>query len=197
MIERIAQKRGHEIVCIIDLDMHKGNLSDADVAIEFSTPATAEANVRMCWAAGLPVVCGTTGWKAELLMCEQNTPGLVWKSNFSEGVQMVMDFVGLAAREIYLKQLDYKASISETHHIHKLDAPSGTAKTMAEEFARIAHIAPTDVPIESIREGEVPGIHTMTLDSDEDTIIITHIAKGREGFALGAVLAAEELIRQE
>jgi len=195
MIERMALKRGHEIVCIIDVDMEQGSLADADVAIEFTTPATAEANVRKCWAAGLPVVSGTTGWNAELLMMEKDTPGLVWKSNFSEGVQMVMEFVAAAARDIYLKRLDYKVSISETHHIHKLDAPSGTAKTMAEEFARIAHMAPTDIPIESIREGEVPGIHSMTLESDEDTIVITHIAKGREGFALGAIIAAEELLQ--
>ena len=230
MIERMALKRGHEIVCIIDVDMEQGSLADADVAIEFTTPATAEANVRRCWAAGLPVVSGTTGWNfafdneiakvcttplnkqatrvsalpknwkfsgapnKRVITNEDGKIMFIWQSNFSEGVQMVMEFVAAAARDIYLKRLDYKTSISETHHIHKLDAPSGTAKTMAEEFARIAHIAQSDIPIESIREGEVPGIHTMTLDSDEDTIVITHIAKGREGFALGAIIAAEEIV---
>ena len=194
MIEKIALRRGHEIVCIIDTDRDEwAKISQADVAIEFTTPSTAEANIRRAWAAGVPVVCGTTGFHGDIMMREEGTPGLIWKSNFSEGVAMVFEFVENAARNIFFKRLDYKASISETHHIHKLDAPSGTAKTMAETYARITHTIPEAIPIESVREGEVPGTHTMTLDSEEDTIIITHIAKGREGFALGAVLAAEEL----
>lgn len=196
MIERMALSRGHEIVCIIDIDRPEewANISKADVAIEFTTPATAEANIRKAWAAGIPVVSGTTGFHGDLLMGEKGTPGLIWKSNFSEGVNMVFEFVESAARNIFFKRLDYKASISETHHIHKLDKPSGTALTMAETYARITHSALGSIPIESIREGEVAGIHTMTLDSNEDTIIITHIAKGREGFALGAVIAAENII---
>jgi len=197
-VEQAALRRGHEIVCIVDIAspanvFESKAFKSAQVAIEFSTPATAEANVRKAWTAGLPVVCGTTGWNAAALMAEKGTPGLIWKSNFSEGVNMVFDFVKAAAQNIHNKQLDYHASISETHHIHKLDKPSGTAKTLAEKFAEGTHSPIENIPIESIREGEVPGIHTLTLDSPEDTIIITHIAKGREGFALGAVIAAEEL----
>ena len=112
---------------------------------------------------------------------------LVWSSNFSVGVNIVFE-LNKALAEIMRKQPQYTPSIQEIHHVHKLDAPSGTAKTLAEA------IGPS-VPIESIREGEVPGTHIITWDSPEDTIVLTHIAKGRRGFALGAVLAAEELVR--
>ena len=209
MIESIARERGHEIVCCIDQDNPEAwdspELRRADVAIEFSTPATAEQNIRQAWAKGLPVVCGTTGWDIEklkveslklkevesgkLLVDSHNKPVLLWKSNFSVGVNLFFRLNEWLARQMTgLPQ--YTPSITETHHIHKLDKPSGTAKTLASQ---ITADSPYPCPIASIREGEVPGTHEVRWDSEEDTVVITHIAKGRRGFALGAVLAAEQL----
>ena len=208
IIEQVARRRGHEIVCIIDRDNTSDFLSSAfsqaDVAIEFSTPATAEANIRASWQTGVPVVCGTTGWNVSRLRdelcdaaecCQTDKHALLWSSNFSVGVNI---FFALNKRlaGLLADYPDYLPSITETHHIHKLDAPSGTAKILAEDIERFKlQVSGTklQVPIESIREGEVPGIHTVTWDSPVDTISITHSAKSREGFALGAVLAAEWL----
>ena len=224
MIEGIALERGHEIVGIIDPTLVNGDCSlvtdfdseefrSADVAIEFTTPATAKENVLRAWAQNVPVVCGTTGWKPEELRVEglelrevdsrklivDSKTGktmLVWSSNFSVGVNIFFDLNKQLAA-MMKAQPQYTPSITEIHHIHKLDKPSGTAKTLAEqienELPSLQGGAGGRLPIESIREGEVPGTHTVTWDSEEDTIIITHIAKGRRGFALGAVLAAEEL----
>ena len=223
MIEGIALERGHEIVGIIDPTLVNGDCSlvtdfdseefrSADVAIEFTTPATAKENVLRAWAQGVPVVCGTTGWKPEELVNgdwsfviegsrkvvkdEKGKTMLVWSSNFSVGVNIFFDLNKQLAAAMKA-QPQYTPSITEIHHIHKLDKPSGTAKTLAEqienELPSLQGGAGGRLPIESIREGEVPGTHTVTWDSEEDTIIITHIAKGRRGFALGAVLAAEEL----
>ena len=189
MIEEIALSRGHEIVARIDVG-DEFDLKDAEVAIEFTTPTTAKDNILRSWAQNVPVVCGTTGWDAASLMEEDkrlhDRPMLIWKSNFSVGVNIFFD-LNKALASAMKAQPQYTPSITETHHIHKLDKPSGTAKTLAEQIG-------TDVAIESIREGEVPGTHVVTWDSEEDTIIITHIAKGRRGFALGAVLAAESLV---
>ena len=189
MIESIALERGHEIVARIDAG-DAFELNGAQVAIEFTTPATAKDNILRAWAKGVPVVCGSTGWDAASLMEEDkrlhNKPMLIWKSNFSVGVNIFFDLNKQLAAAMSA-QPQYTPSITETHHIHKLDKPSGTAKTLAEQIG-------TNVAIESIREGEVPGTHVVTWDSEEDTIIITHIAKGRRGFALGAVLAAEQLV---
>lgn len=198
MIEQIALLRGHEIVCTIDVGDEAKFDSDAfrsaDVAIEFTTPQTAEANVRKAWAAGIPVVCGTTGWNAEALMAEPNTPGLIWKSNFSVGVNIFFDLNKWLAEQLR-DYPQYRPHIYEEHHIHKLDKPSGTAKTLAEGLRVTGDGLWENVPIESVREGEIPGNHSVIWDSPEDTIVITHMAKGREGFALGAVLAAEALNR--
>lgn len=189
MIEEVALSRGHEIVAHIDVG-DAFDLKGADVAIEFTTPATAKDNILHAWAQGVPVVCGTTGWDAVSLIEEDqqmhDKPMLIWKSNFSVGVNIFFDLNKQLAAAMKA-QPQYTPSITETHHIHKLDKPSGTAKTLAEQIG-------TNVAIESIREGEVPGTHEVKWDSEEDTIIITHIAKGRRGFALGAVLAAESLV---
>lgn len=189
MIEEVALSRGHEIVAHIDVG-DAFDLKGADVAIEFTTPATAKDNILRAWAQGVPVVCGTTGWDAASLIEEDqqmhDKPMLIWKSNFSVGVNIFFDLNKQLAAAMKA-QPQYTPSITEIHHIHKLDKPSGTAKTLAEQIG-------TNVAIESIREGEVPGTHVVTWDSEEDTIIITHIAKGRRGFALGAVLAAESLV---
>ena len=198
MIEEIALERGHEIVARIDAG-DAFDLKDAEVAIEFTTPATAKDNILRAWAQGVPVVCGSTGWDAASLMEEDKriheSPMLVWKSNFSVGVNIFFEMNKFLAEAISRQQsaIRYTPSITETHHIHKLDKPSGTAKTLREAISH--QLSDIHVPIESIREGEVPGTHEVKWDSEEDTIIITHIAKGRRGFALGAVLAAEEMVR--
>lgn len=209
MIEQIALERGHEIVGIIDptlvigdcsllIDFNSEAFRSADVAIEFTTPATAKENILRAWAQGVPVVCGSTGWNAQELLDEDKRihekPMLVWSSNFSVGVNIFFELNKFLAERME-SQPQYTPSITETHHIHKLDKPSGTAKTLAEGIRDIGIPRFRDIEIESIREGEVPGTHEVMWDSEEDTIVITHIAKGRRGFALGAVLAAEQLNR--
>jgi 4-hydroxy-tetrahydrodipicolinate reductase len=200
MIEEVALERGHQVVARIDAG-DAFDLKEADVAIEFTTPATAEANIRAAWAQGVPVVCGSTGWNAAALMDEDrrihDKQMLVWSSNYSVGVNIFFDINKLLAQKMK-DQPQYTPSITEIHHIHKLDKPSGTAKTLSNDIMSAAKplngdATLNDVPIESIREGEVPGTHEVKWDSEEDTIVITHIAKGRRGFALGAVLAAEAL----
>ena len=196
MIESIARERGHEIVSIIDqnnLDEFESNaFASADVAIEFTTPQTAADNILRAWKAGVPVVCGTTGWnidamKQEAIGREGDGIGLMWSSNYSIGVNILFALNKQLAKfmEAYP---DYAPHMTEVHHIHKLDAPSGTAKTLQESIGD-DRLAIKD--IESIREGEVAGIHTVTWDSEIDTISISHSAKSRKGFALGAVIAAE------
>ncbi len=193
IIESIALERGHEIVCIIDKDntedFHSAACASADVAIEFTTPQTAEANVLRAWAAGVPVVSGTTGWNIEATRLEaiRQKAGLMWSSNYSIGVNLLFALNKQLAKfmEAYP---NYTPHMTEVHHIHKLDAPSGTAKTLQEAIGE-ERLPVAD--IESIREGEVPGIHTITWDSEVDTITISHSAKSRKGFALGAVIAAE------
>lgn len=207
MIESVALERGHEIVARIDAG-DAFDLKDAEVAIEFTTPLTAKDNILRAWAQGVPVISGSTGWKPEELEIgdwrlkiegsqvivedENGKTMLVWSSNFSVGVNIFFDLNRWLAEQMS-KQPQYTPSITETHHIHKLDKPSGTAKTLCNDIMSAAKPL-NDVMIESIREGEVPGTHEVKWDSEEDTIVITHIAKGRRGFALGAVLAAEELV---
>lgn len=201
IIESIALERGHDIVCIIDqnnLDEFESNaFASADVAIEFTTPHTAEQNILRAWKAGVPVVCGTTGWNVEPLkqqllhnsiqLLHHTTPSLMWSSNYSIGVNILFALNTQLAR--FMKSYsEYTPHMTEVHHIHKLDAPSGTAKTLQEAIGE--ERLPLEA-IESIREGEVPGIHTVTWDSEVDSITITHSAKSRKGFALGAVIAAE------
>ena len=206
IIERIAKSRGHEIVSIIDID----NLSDfesdafksADVAIEFTRPDTAIANIRKCFKANVPVVVGTTGWNVEEVKdaLEKGNHTLFVSSNFSIGVNIFMAVNNYLAK--LMNRFDnYNVEMTEVHHIHKLDAPSGTAITLAEgvlknldrktAWTKEVENSPSDLAIKSIREGEVPGIHTIRYESDVDSISITHDAKSREGFALGAVVAAE------
>ena len=201
IIESIALQRGHEIVCIIDKDNTHDFTSEAfasaDVAIEFTTPKTAETNILQAWKAGIPVVCGTTGWDVESIKQQllhnttqplhHTTPALMWSSNYSIGVNILFALNKQLAKfmEAYPA---YTPHMTEVHHIHKLDAPSGTAKTLQEVIGEERLPLHT---IESIREGEVPGIHTVTWDSEVDSITISHSAKSRQGFALGAVIAAE------
>ena len=193
IIESIAIERGHKIVCVIDKDnvedFNSAAFASADVAIEFTTPQTAEANVLRAWTVGVPVVSGTTGWNIEATRLEaiRQKAGLMWSSNYSIGVNLLFALNKQLAKfmEAYP---NYTPHMTEVHHIHKLDAPSGTAKTLQEAIGE-ERLPVAD--IESIREGEVPGIHTITWDSEVDTITISHSAKSRKGFALGAVIAAE------
>ena len=192
IIESIAHQRGHEIVCIIDQnntqDFTSEAFASADVAIEFTTPQTAEANILRAWKVGVPVVCGTTGWDVNAIkQITTEDKGLMWSSNYSIGVNILFALNKQLAKfmEAYPA---YTPQMTEVHHIHKLDAPSGTAKTLQEAIGE--ERLPLHA-IESIREREVPGIHTVTWDSKVDTITISHSAKSRQGFALGAVIAAE------
>ena len=210
IVERIARERGHDIVSVIDVDNQAGFDSDAfrsaDVAIEFTTPATAIDNYRRAFAAGVPVVSGSTGWTSRMAEVEQmvaeSDASLFWTSNFSVGVNIFFELNKRLAR-LMEPFPQYRPFMSETHHIHKLDHPSGTAVTLAEgiveEHPRVnswteeVPAADDALIVSHIREGEVPGTHTITWDSPVDSISITHRAKSREGFALGAVMAAEWL----
>lgn len=211
MIESIAKSRGHEIVAIIDIDNTGDFDSDAfrsaDAAIEFTAPGVAEGNVRRCFEQGVKVVSGSTGWlKGDVLeemqqLCADSKNTLLWSSNFSVGVAIFRAVNRYLAR--IMNGFDsYDVSMTETHHVHKLDAPSGTAITLAEHIVEeldrkqrwgLHETAPDVLRIDDIRRGEVPGIHSITYDSPADLIEITHSAHTREGFALGAVLAAEFL----
>jgi len=207
-IEQIALNRGHQIVSIVDInnpeEFQSANFKSADVAIEFTTPATAFDNYMKSFAADVPVVSGTTGWLDRIgeikEKCEKEGKTFFYASNFSIGVNIFF------ALNKYLAKImnnfpSYNISMTETHHIHKLDAPSGTAITLAEgiienvdrkdRWTLETAEQPTDLPIHAIREGEVPGIHEVTYESDVDYISIKHDAKSRAGFALGAVVAAE------
>ncbi len=207
-IERIALNRGHEIVCIIDInnpeDFDSDKFRNADVAIEFTTPSTAVDNYLKAFKQGIPVVSGSTGWTSRIneikAMCDNGDATFFWTSNFSLGVNLFFEL------NKYLSSLmdnftEYTPSMNEIHHIHKLDHPSGTAITLAEGLIentnRIDKWTENDVHnadelfIAHEREGEVPGTHIISWDSSVDTITIEHKAKSREGFALGAVVAAE------
>ena len=208
IIEKVAKERGHEIVSIIDID----NLADfesdafksADAAIEFTAPQVAVDNIRKAFAAKVPIVCGTTGWQDHLPAIqkeiEQNGNTLFWSSNYSLGV-FIFNEINKHLAKLMNKFPDYSVEITEIHHTQKLDAPSGTAITLAESiienldrkssWSKEVENSPADIAIKSIREGQVPGIHTVEYDSNVDTITISHSAKSREGFAVGAVIAAE------
>lgn len=206
-IERIARNRNHEIVCIIDIDNQHDFDSDdfrsADVAIEFTTPATAVDNYMKAFAQGVKVVSGSTGWTSRMSeirnYCDNNNATFMWSSNFSLGVNLFF------ALNRYLSSLmnnfeEYTPSMNEIHHIHKLDHPSGTAITLAEGLiGNVDRIKSwtEQTPdagqlfINHQRQGEVPGTHLVKWESEADTISIEHCAKSRDGFALGAVVAAE------
>ena len=211
-IERLARERGHEIVLIVDENNRAtctdDQLKQADVAIEFTTPVVAVDNYNWCFRNHVPVVSGTTGWLErwdEVMMSrEQLGGGFFYASNYSIGVNIFFHLNRWLARTMAQFD-DYKVSVEETHHIHKLDAPSGTAITLAKDILKEhpeytswvldeGKVESGELPVKSKREGEVPGIHTVTYKSGVDEIQIHHSAYSRDGFAQGAVMAAEFLM---
>ena len=221
MIEEIALQRGHEIVCKIDADNQQDFDSDAfinaDVAIEFTNPTAAYGNYLKAFSHNVKVVSGSTGLmkdhKADVeALTKDGKQTLFWASNFSIGVA-IFSAVNRYLAKIMNQFPQYDVAMEEIHHVHKLDAPSGTAITLAEEIIEnldrkdkwvkgLQHhadgseegsntVAANELPIASIRRDEVPGIHSISYDSEADKITITHDAHSRKGFALGAVLAAE------
>jgi len=207
-IESIAVKRGHCIKLIIDQynedDLNRANLNGIDVAIEFSSPVAAFNNICKCLNEKVPVVSGTTGWLEDYNevadVCNKNKTAFIHSSNFSIGVNLLFRLNTELARQME-RYHAYNASIEEIHHTKKLDEPSGTAITLAggiieqhskyDKWCLDKDKTNMCLPIRSIREGDVPGIHIVTWDSEIDTISIKHEAKNRKGFALGAVVAAE------
>ena len=204
-IEKIALERGHEIVYKLDQDYNHGNLINADVAINFSIPNSAVNNITIALESSIPVICGTTGWldhyKKITQIALHNKTAFLYASNFSIGVNLFFKLNKTFAK-IVQGQSDYKPSIEEIHHIHKLDAPSGTAITLAEGILENSNLkqwrqqdaGEDELEIKSIREGEVPGIHSIQYKSDIDSITIKHEAFNRRGFAFGALIAAEWIV---
>jgi 4-hydroxy-tetrahydrodipicolinate reductase len=207
-IEKIALDRGHEIVLKIDItnpeDLTIANLRKADVAIEFTIPGSAVANYQICFEAGVPVVSGTTGWLDQRSIvydqCKKLNGTFFYASNFSLGVNIFF-VLNQKLAELMANHNDYKVEMTEIHHTQKLDAPSGTAITLAEAileelpgkeiWVNQASNNTNELGIISLREGQVPGTHTIKYESEVDYIEITHLAKNRKGLAFGAVLAAE------
>lgn len=206
-IEKIAEERGHKIALKVseDIDQHDLDGSEIDVAIDFSVPKAAFKNITTCFKNNIPVVCGTTGWlddyeKAKKI-CKEENSAFIYASNFSLGVNVFFELNQKLAKMMQgLEQ--YSVEIEEIHHLQKLDAPSGTAITLAEQILeenkklkgwQLDDAEKDEIPVYAKREKEVPGTHTVTYDSEIDKIEIKHIAKSRQGFALGAVVAAEYL----
>ena len=217
LIEKFALKRGHEIALIVDAHNRESitaeDLADADIAIDFSTPDAALANISLCFEADLPLVVGTTGWYEHLQevkeTCLEANQSLLYGSNFSIGVNIFFHINRLLAKAVSPYQ-QYDVQVEEIHHIHKLDAPSGTAITIAEGIIENSDVKktwvnqvvgsdeevvnqPNELLIESLRIEEVPGTHTVLYSSEVDQIEFKHTAHNRDGFALGAVVAAEWL----
>lgn len=204
-VEKQASERRHEVVARFDRpsEWNTETLKNADVVIDFSLPESAIENIYRCFDAGIPIVTGTTGWYDQLgevsKRCKNADQTLFYAPNFSVGVNLFFE-INQALSKFMNEHEMYEADISETHHIHKKDAPSGTAKQLAAILIKnmdkyISWSAnPTSkeqLRVEAFREDEVPGTHAVTFDSDIDKITLTHEAKSRIGFALGAVKAAE------
>ncbi len=213
-IEEIALQRDHEVVCKVGIenleDRTAENIKKAEVVIEFTGPDSAFDNVKLCLDAGVPVVCGSTGWLAKFeeakKYCQQKNGGFLYASNFSVGVNIFFALNKKLA-ELMSGQPEYEVSMKEIHHTQKIDAPSGTAITLAEQVMKalpgkkkwVNH--PSDnsdeLVILSERVDPAPGTHSITYSSDIDEICITHTARSRKGYATGAVIAAEFLAKNK
>ena len=205
IIHQIALKRGHDVVATLDETPTLEKLNNPDVVIEFSSPESAFGNIKFCLENKIPVVAGTTGWlekkpEVEKIALENET-GFLYGSNFSLGVNLFFALNEKLAEMMAPFQNDYSCQLEEIHHIHKLDAPSGTAISIAEgifkhsEFKswKLDETQGSELGIKAIREGEVPGTHSVFYRSEVDEIEIKHTAFNRNGFAVGAVIAAEWL----
>ena len=205
IIHQIALKRGHDVVATLDETPTLEKLNNPDVVIEFSSPESAFGNIKFCLENKIPVVAGTTGWlekkpEVEKIALENET-GFLYGSNFSLGVNLFFALNEKLAEMMAPFQNDYSCQLEEIHHIHKLDAPSGTAISIAEGIFKhsdfkswkLDETKGTELGITAIREGEVPGTHSVFYRSEVDEIEIKHTAFNRNGFALGAVIAAEWL----
>ena len=205
IIHQIALKRGHDVVATLDETPTLEKLNNPDVVIEFSSPESAFGNIKFCLENKIPVVAGTTGWlekkpEVEKIALENET-GFLYGSNFSLGVNLFFALNEKLAEMMAPFQNDYSCQLEEIHHIHKLDAPSGTAISIAEGIFKhsdfkswkLDETQGTELGIKAIREGEVPGTHSVFYRSEVDEIEIKHTAFNRNGFAVGAVIAAEWL----
>lgn len=208
IIDEISQSRGHEVVARLRETPTKDSLNGADVAIEFSNPEAAFENIKVCLENHIPVICGTTGWlykkpEIEKITLEQDT-AFLYGSNFSLGVNLFFALNENLAK-LMSKTTEYSVQLEEIHHIHKLDAPSGTAISIAEgiienskyEAWKLDETKDKELGIFAIREDEVPGTHSVFYRSEVDEIEIKHTAFNRNGFALGAVIAAEWIVGKQ
>lgn len=205
VIERIALERGHEIVLKKDEFNTYDGLSNADVAIDFSVPTAAVSNISNSFLANVPVISGTTGWLEHydemLALCKEKNGGFISSSNFSLGVNIFFELNEYLAK-IMSKFDSYSVDMEEIHHTQKLDAPSGTAISLAKGVIEnssytnwtLENPEPNQIHIETKRIGTIPGTHTVTYNSAVDAIEIKHTAHNREGFALGALIAAEWIV---
>ncbi len=205
MIEALALKKKHTIAAVIDINDTEIDFSKIDVAIDFSQPSAAFNNIKKCLENNTPIVSGTTGWLDQyddaVALCNENNGGFIYASNFSLGVNLFFELNEYLSK-IMAPIRDYSVSIEEIHHTQKLDAPSGTAITLAEGIIKntsytnwqLDNKETHSIPIKAIREADVPGTHRIEYKSNVDSIAITHTAHNREGFALGALTAAEWLI---
>ena len=205
MIENIALKRNHTIVAKIDLDATDINFSEIDVAIDFSMPNAAYGNIKNCLEHNVPIISGTTGWLQDYQkavdLCKKNNGAFIYASNFSLGVNLFFELNSYLAK-LMASQDQYKVVMEEIHHTQKLDAPSGTAITLAEGVIdntnyidwKLDSAGDREIPITAKRIADTPGTHTVSYESEVDGIEIKHTAHNREGFALGAVIAAEWIV---
>lgn len=205
MIEQIALKRGHQIIAKIDLDSPPIDPQNIDVAIDFSIPDAAFDNISTCLTNGIPVISGTTGWldryDEAIELCKANNGAFIYASNFSLGVNIFFELNAYLA-DMMKNLAQYEVAMEEIHHTQKLDAPSGTAISLAEDIIERSSYegwgdekaAKQVIPITSRREAQIPGTHTVDYQSQVDSISIKHTAHNREGFALGAVIAAEWIL---
>ena len=205
-IEQIAIKRGHNIVLKVDKNDKDYDITKADVAIDFSIPNVAFNNISNCINNNIPVISGTTGWldnyDKAVALCEEKKGAFIYASNFSLGVNIFFELNKTLAKMMRALE-QYNVSMEEIHHTKKLDAPSGTAISLAEDIIansdkyegwKLEEHVEKNIPITAKRIGDVPGTHSVTYESEVDTVTIEHVAHNRQGFALGAVIAAEWIV---
>ena len=208
-IEKHAKKRNHEISFILDKQFQEGKINDADVAINFSIPEAAVSNIKIALKKNIPVVCGTTGWLDDynsiISFCQKKKGAFLYASNFSIGVNLFFKINQHLAKLMKPYETEYKTCLKEIHHTNKLDAPSGTAITLAEEILKyydykewsLQKKDENSLHISSVRKDEIPGTHKVSYFSDIDEISIKHKAFNRDGFALGAIIAAEWILNKK